>query len=157
MKGRLCCWLMPAAFLLDRLTKLWATGVLKNGFAMDVLPGLLRFVYVENTGAAFGMLRGRQTLLLILTGIALAGTMGYVVARRKALPDGLRAGIWLLLGGALGNFADRLLYGYVIDFIQIRLFDFPVFNVADMCVCAAFIWLAALILFGKEKEAKTDG
>lgn len=150
--GRLCCLLAPAAFALDRISKPLAREALKGRPAAEIWPGMLRLVYVENTGAAFGVLQGRQTLLLLITGVALTALLVWLVLKGRTLPAFAKASLWLLLGGALGNFVDRLLYGYVIDFIEIRLFSFPVFNVADCCVCVAFALLAGFILFGKTQE-----
>ena len=151
------CWFAPAAFLLDRLTKLWAQAALRGQEVLDIWPGVLRFVYVENTGAAFGMLTGKQGFLLVVSGIALAGLFGWLLLRGQTIETLPRVSLWLLLGGALGNFFDRLVYGYVIDFIEIRLFTFPVFNIADACVCVVFAVLAVYILLHKDiEEAKPD-
>ena len=154
MIGRSSCWLAPAAFLLDRATKIWARSALRGQRPLDVWPGVLRFAYVENSGAAFGMLSGRQGLLLAVTGVALAGLLAWLLLRGRSVRAVARVSLWLLLGGALGNFFDRLAYGYVIDFMEIRLFAFPVFNIADSCVCAAFALLAGYIIFHRER--KTD-
>ncbi len=149
-----CCWLALAAFVIDRLTKLWAQSALRGQPPMDVWPGIFRLIYVENTGAAFGMLQGRQVFLLILTGVALSGLFWWLLTRASGKPPLLRAALWLLFGGAMGNFADRLFLGAVVDFMEIRLFSFPVFNVADCCVSFAFVLISGFILFGK--EARTD-
>lgn len=145
----LCCWLAPAAFLLDRFTKRWAEGVLKTQ-AIEVWPGVLRLSYVENTGAAFGLLQNRQGLLTVFVIVILLALLLILFILGKRIPPLPTAGLWLLIGGAAGNLADRLLHGYVVDFIEIQLFRFPVFNVADICVCIAFALLAGWILFGKE-------
>lgn len=151
MKGRSCCWLVAlAALAADRLSKQWAVSVLKGQRALEVWPGVLRFLYVENTGAAFGVLQGRQTFLVILTGGALLALLIFLLLHGKTLAAPALAGLWLLLGGALGNLIDRLFLGYVIDFIQIQWFSFPIFNIADCCVCVAFALLAAWILLGRE-------
>ena len=140
---------------MDRVTKLWAQHRLAEGQVMDVWPGVLRFAYVENTGAAFGLLQGRQDLLALITGLVLAALLVWLILRGRTLPTLPQAALWLLLGGGVGNLLDRVLYGYVIDFVEIRLFTFPVFNVADSVVCIAFALLAGWILFGK--EARGDG
>ncbi|MCL1964104.1 MAG: signal peptidase II [Firmicutes bacterium] len=149
------CWLAPAAFLLDRVTKAWAVSALKGNWPEEVWPGVLRFVYVENTGAAFGVLGGRQGLLIAVTGAALAGLLIWLFTRGRSAAVLPRAALWLFLGGSLGNFFDRLAYGYVIDFMEIRLFTFPVFNIADTTVCVVFALLTGYIIF--HREAKPDG
>lgn len=158
MKGRRTGWLAPAAFLADRLTKLWAQEALRGQGPMAVWPGVLQFRYVENTGAAFGILQGQQALLLVLTGAALAGVLCWLLTRGRSLPAFARGALWLLLGGAAGNFADRLFHGVVVDFLEIELFSFPVFNIADCCVCVAFALLAGWILLrGGETGVKGGG
>ncbi len=152
MRGHRYFWLLaPAAFLLDRVTKIWAQAALFGGYK-TVIPSVFRLIYVENTGMAFGLLPGKQLPLLVITGTALAGLLVWLVLRGGRRPTFENAALWLLLGGALGNFYDRLFLGYVIDFLQIEWFNFPVFNVADICVCAAFVLLAGYILLAKEEK-----
>lgn len=156
MKVRFSCWLAPAAFALDRLTKQWAMRVLQPGERIEALPGLLNFVYAENTGAAFSILQGRQTLLLLITGVTMLAALIWLLVQRDRLSPMFRASTWLLLGGAAGNFYDRLVHGAVIDFLEFGFIDFPIFNVADCFVCAAFFLLTIKILF-LEKEQKKHG
>ncbi|MDR0929632.1 MAG: signal peptidase II [Oscillospiraceae bacterium] len=149
-------WLIaPLALALDRGSKALAQSRLQNAPPVEIWPGVFRFSYVENTGAAFGMLSGQQWLLLVITGAALLGLLIWLILRGGRLPAWVRAACWLMLGGALGNFYDRLAQGAVIDFLQITLFEFPVFNVADICVCIAFALLALWLLLGG-KEVASD-
>lgn len=147
-------WLAPVVFLLDRLTKVWAQSALGAGRIIDVIPGVFRLNYVENTGAAFGMLQGRQGLLSVVTGLVLAALLVCLIVYRRRLPSLPKAALWVLFGGALGNLADRVLYGYVIDFMEAVFVRFPVFNVADICVCVGCGLLMGWIVFGW--EAKRD-
>lgn len=151
LRGLLCCWLAPAAFLLDRLSKAWARNTLAHSGARIVLPGILQFRYVENTGAAFGLLQGRHALLSAITGVFLACLLIFLLTKGRSLPRFPRASLWLLLGGACGNLFDRLAYGHVVDFIEVLFIRFPVFNVADMCVCLAVLPLVIWLLFSKEE------
>lgn len=153
MKGTLCCWLTPAAFFVDRATKAWALGALESGAQRDLWPGVLRLVLVRNTGAAFGVLHGHTALLTALTAVLLAALLAGLLLRRRSIPAFPRATLWLLFWGATGNLYDRIVYGYVIDFLEIELFAFPVFNVADACVCVAFALLVVWILFGWKEKA----
>lgn len=153
MKGRFSCWLAPAAFGLDRVTKLWAQRALPPGVRVSAIPGLLRFLYVENTGAAFSLLTGRSGLLLVVTGFAIALAVVYLLVKGRRLALLPRMALWLLVGGAAGNFLDRAVYGAVIDFLELAFIRFPVFNVADCCVSLAFVLLVIAILRdGKEPE-----
>lgn len=154
MKGRNSCWLAPAAFVLDRLTKLLAQKALSPGVRVDALPGLFRFVLVKNTGAAFSMLSGRQGLLIAITSLALAAMLAFQLTRGGKQPPLFRAGLWLLIGGAAGNLFDRIAYGSVIDFIETAFIAFPVFNVADICICVAFGLIALATLLEERKHRK---
>lgn len=149
MARNLCCWLiMPAAFLLDRVTKSWAARVLP-GAPRQIVPGVIGLAYVENTGAAFGILRQSPGLLTGLAMAALAGLCAFLLVRGRKLQRPVLASLALLIGGALGNLYDRLRFGYVIDFIEVELIRFPVFNVADICLCVACGLLMCWILLGK--------
>ncbi len=129
--------------LLDQLTK-YLAGVCLRGKELVLIPGVLELCWMENRGAAFGILRDRQWLFILLALLFLTGAVlvflhlphdrgGFV---RRILCAALAA-------GAAGNLIDRIFLGYVRDFIYVSLIDFPVFNVADICVTAG---AAALIL-----------
>lgn len=99
----------------------------------------LAFQYVENRGAAFGMLEGRTTLLIVL---AIAVTIGFVVVIRRDIASDrlLQLALSLITAGAIGNLADRIRLGYVVDFIAIG--TWPKFNLADSCITVAVVLLA---------------
>ena len=108
--------------------------------AVDLIPGLLELRKVENTDTAFNLLGRvlepdtRRALILCLQGAAIAAIVGMVVRRRRESRTVERVAAALVLGGAVGNFGDRLIRGHVIDFIRVPYW--PVFNVADVAVCA---------------------
>lgn len=104
----------------------------------------MAFQYVENRGAAFGMLEGRTTLLIVL---AIAVTIGFVVViwRDIARDRLLQLALALITAGAIGNLTDRIRLGYVIDFIAIG--TWPKFNLADSCITAAVVLLAWTTFF----------
>jgi signal peptidase II len=125
---------------IDQGTKqLAATRILPND-QVDVLPGL-QLTNVRNTGVAFGALEGGGLIVAVLIGLALAALVAYFVANRD------RAWLWLpvglLLGGALGNLADRAREGAVIDFID--PIAWPAFNVADSCIVIGVFLLLWLV------------
>lgn len=129
------------ALAAHRLLPLGAEG-------LPVAGGWLRLRYLENTGAAFGLLRGQGPLL---TGLALL-VVGLLLVYYRLLPrhtPAARLSLGLLLGGALGNLLDRLRLGYVVDYIDLTVW--PVFNLADAAICAGVAILAAhLLLEGRE-------
>ncbi len=113
-----------------------------------------KFMYLENRGAAFGMLSGKQTFFIILTVAVIIFLSVYVYNNRNQFNKIEKCAFVLFISGAIGNFIDRVLNGYVIDFISVRLFnvyDFPVFNLADCYISvAAFIFILTIIFGGKK-------
>lgn len=139
--------------VLDQLTKIAAVDALKGKTPFILIDGVFEFSYLENTGTAWGMFSGARIYFLILT-VVIVAVITYVVAimpsERKMLP--LQVVLTVLGAGALGNFIDRLLLGYVRDFIYFKLINFPVFNVADIYVTVSVICFAVLILFIYKEE-----
>jgi len=117
---------------LDQLTKHLVVTHMNTGQSVAVIPRLLHLTYIRNPGAAFGILPYRTIFFVAITFILIVFMLVYY----RALPKGfylMRLGLALQLGGALGNLIDRLRYGQVIDFIDIRFFP-PVFNLADSAI-----------------------
>ena len=149
--------LMAAALVvIDQLTKAWSARTFMPGESLSLALGF-NLTYVENTGAAFGMFRnvslelfGLQIdgvfLLGILSALVSLGLLIYLLARGKQLPLLGRTALWIVLAGAVGNMIDRFAHHFVVDFIHFQLswFNFPVFNVADICVVVGagllFVW-----------------
>lgn len=140
--------------ILDQLAKGWALRVLKPHGPIPLIPGILELSYVENRGAAFGILQNKQWFFLAITLLILA-LMLWIYPR---IPDQgrflpLRLTVIFIIAGALGNLIDRVSRGYVVDFIYFKLIDFPVFNVADIYVtCSAFTLAFLLLFFYKEED-----
>ena len=146
----LLCVLLIAA---DQATKLLAVARLKDQTPFVLLSGVLEFRYLENRGAAFGILQGQKIFLVLFTGLLSALIIYFyfhVPEGRRHLP--IRIFLIMLLSGAIGNFIDRCRLDYVIDFIYFKLIDFPIFNVADCYVTIAVILFAIAILFVYKEE-----
>ena len=137
----------------DQWTKYLAVAHLMNKEPFIIIDGVFQLRYLENRGAAFGMMQGQQTFFLI-TGIIAVIVLAYVYFKlpweKRFLP--LRAVAMFIAGGAVGNMIDRVAFGYVVDFFYFELIDFPIFNVADIYVTCATIVLALLILFYYKEE-----
>lgn len=123
-----------SVFALDQLSKIWVRA---NSPQVELLPGFLDLVRVENYGSAFGLL-ANETFLLVVAGVA---TFFVVLLFLRCLAGTIDLGttlsLALILGGAAGNLTDRIRFGYVTDFVSIHLlelFHWPVFNVADACI-----------------------
>lgn len=146
------------AIVLDRLSKMWAVGSLSHmpGQHMDVLPGVFEFRYVQNEGMAFSLLEGKTWLFIVVTILIIACLLGYLIKYRAAESIWTRIAIASIIGGAIGNLIDRLLYGYVIDFINPTFIRFAVFNIADIFVtCGAILFVFSLLIlprFSHKKE-----
>ncbi len=140
-----------AVFSLDRFTKIAALKVLQAGQSVEVIPGFLRITLVLNDGAAFGLFKGKSYIFALISLAVIIAITAYLV-RGGALRKPISIGSGLILGGALGNLADRMVFGRVVDFIDLGIW--PVFNIADSCITigAAILIFAALSV--KKPEVK---
>ncbi len=128
----------------DQLTK-WRAFRMLPGKPMVLVPGVLELRYLENHGAAFGILQNRQWLFIAATVLFLAGMFVFFL-KVKAHPR-LRMLLAVLAGGACGNLIDRIRFGFVRDFIYFKPIDFPVFNAADIFVTVSAALIILYILF----------
>lgn len=135
--------LILAVLALDQLSK----QLLKDTHS-PLIPGLLRITGTRNTGAAFGIFGNSTLPLIILTALA-ALLMGIYLW--KAKPPGLfGVGLTLILSGALGNLIDRIVRGYVIDFIELEFVRFAIFNIADIAITLGCVLAFIGVLRSKE-------
>ncbi len=147
-------WILLIAGLigLDQWTK-WFFLVNKDNFKdFEIIKGFFYLTYVENRGAAFGILQNFRWFFIILTVIALAVMVWYFIKNQNKM---LRLSLSFIMAGELGNFIDRLFRGFVVDFFDFYPFgyNFPVFNVADICVNIGVFFLLIYVLFiYKEQE-----
>jgi len=131
-------------FLLDQFSKFLVRNNLSSGQSIPIIPHILYLTLVYNRGAAFGIFKG-QVVLFILTSLASIILIYLHLSRNKQrVPFLRRFSLSLILSGALGNLTDRVVFGYVIDFIDLRIW--PVFNIADTSITVGAILLAYTIL-----------
>lgn len=140
--------------ILDQWSKAVASATIKINGPYALWPGVFELQYLENSGAAWGMLNGQMILFVVLA-VLITAAVAYVYVR---MPDTKRylplkiVGI-LLVSGAIGNMIDRVTHHYVVDFFSFVLIHFPIFNVADCYVTVAAFMLVILVLFVyKEKD-----
>ena len=150
-------YLLLAGLLLagDQLIKGWAIEVLKPAASIDIIPNVLSLHYHENFGAAWGILQGQRWLLLAVTGVVLAVLLAGLLLGKFQGPL-MRTSITLILAGGLGNLLDRAFHpgGFVVDYIYFEPINFPIFNLADICVCIGTALLAVYVLFLEKKEGE---
>lgn len=132
----------------DQFTKYTAVLKLKNQPAFNIIDGVLEFNYLENRGAAFGMLQNQKSFFVFVA-VVFLGVIIYVLIKTPDDKKYTKLHILLIMiaGGAIGNMIDRLKLDYVVDFIYIVLINFPIFNVADMYVTFSTVILIIQILF----------
>ena len=116
--------------LLDQLVKYWALIKLSAIGTIPLIDGVFHLTYVENRGAAFGILQDQRWLFLVMTPIILA-VLAYVLHKKYIRTKLGRVSVYLIAAGAVGNLIDR---AFVVDLFDFRLIHFPVFNVADIYV-----------------------
>ena len=133
---------------IDQYTKYIAVRMLKNQPAFSIINGVLEFNYLENRGAAFGMLQNQKVFFVFVAVIFLC-VIAYVLVKVPLEKKYNRIHVLLVMiaGGAIGNLIDRLRLDYVVDFIYIVLINFPIFNVADMYVTFSTALLIIQVLF----------
>ena len=132
----------------DQISKYFAVLRLKNQAAYSVVDGVFEFHYLENRGAAFGMLQGQKFFFVFIAAVIL-GIIVYVLWKVPYQKRYIKLHMTLVFiaSGAVGNLIDRVRYDYVVDFLYFSLINFPVFNVADIYVTLAAIYLAILLIF----------
>ena len=139
----------------DQITKYLAKNHLQNG-AVSFIKNFVQFRYAENTGMAFSMFSGARWIFVVLTIIVCAVGLWYLFSNRcKSLWYYWSIGV--VIAGGIGNLIDRVLYGYVVDFIEPLFVNFAIFNIADCAAtCGAAVLIAAMLvdLFRKDENGK---
>jgi signal peptidase II len=136
------CIVIGAVYL-DQITKWLAVIFLQGNPPVPFIDWFIRFTYLENRGAAWGMLSDHRWVFMVLSTVAIIAVTLYVFIAKPKDPL-LRVSLAFITAGGIGNMIDRVFLGYVVDFFEFTFIDFPVFNVADSFVC---IGAAMLILY----------
>lgn len=144
---------LAAAVLLDQLAKYLAAAYLKGKPSKVLIDGVFELQYLENRGAAFGMMQNMQ-YIFVTGAVVICAVIVYLYIRipHTARYFPLRVCAVLLCAGAVGNMIDRIRLNYVVDFLYFSLIDFPIFNVADCYVVVSCIVFALLMLFYYREE-----
>ncbi len=140
-----------ALIVIDRLTKWLTVTQLKPIDNVDLIKNVLSLTYVENRGAAFGILRDARWVFIVVTIAVLIG-LGVYICKKKPKSVLFKWSSALIFAGAVGNLIDRIALGYVVDMIRVHFFDFPVFNFADCCVVIGTALLCLYILITESHD-----
>lgn len=144
-----------AAIFLDQITK-WLTVInLDLGESFPLIQDVFHFTYVQNRGAAFGILKDHRWVFLVISSLAIVVMLIMLWKSRKDSRL-LCIALSMIIGGGIGNMIDRCILGYVIDFLDFTLINFAVFNVADSFVCIGVGLFILEIILELKKEIK-DG
>ena len=150
-------WLVVivVAVFLDQLTKYLTVLHLKPVDTVPIIEDVLHLTYVENTGAAFGMMKDARWIFMITSTLAIIGILVYLFWKR---PESKLECLSLsfIVGGGIGNMIDRTALGYVVDMIDFRLINFAVFNVADSFVCVGAGLMILHLILEMVREARED-
>lgn len=150
--------LMIVSVIADQVTKYLVVANMELYESIDVIPGVFRFTYIHNDGAAFGSLDNARWIFMILSTVAIVAILGYLFWK-KPQDKLLLSSLILITSGGIGNMIDRIRLGYVIDFIDFCAFPkiwMWIFNVADVCVCVGAGLLALWMILDTVKEAKKE-
>ncbi len=140
--------IVAALIIIDQFTKQLAVATLKDKPAFTIIQGVFELNYLENRGAAFGMLQN-QKILFIIIGLVMLLLVSVILYKlpsdKKFIP--FEISLLLIASGAVGNMIDRISNNYVVDFFYFKLINFPIFNVADIYVTVSCIVIVILVLF----------
>lgn len=135
--------------LLDQVTKYMARSL--SGREIVVIDDFFKLTYLENRGAAFGILQEKRIILVAFTLIVIGLISFFLFKNYKDINRLGQVFFGLLIGGAVGNLIDRILNGYVVDYISVTFpngYQFPIFNLADICVVVSCIGLSLVLIKG---------
>ena len=127
--------LVTGVVVLDCVTKYLTVQYLKPIGDLPLIEGWLHLTYVENTGAAFGMLKDQRWLFIIVSSLGILALIALLIWKGKQISLPGTVALCMVIGGGIGNQIDRIVQGYVVDMIYVKIIDFAVFNVADSFVC----------------------
>ena len=148
-------WVSLAVVAADRVTKILLDRTTELGWHRSIIPGFLNLVHARNRGVAFSIFADSESPWLraglIVLALAAVGLFAWMLVTGRARTRAERWGFALVLGGAMGNVIDRILYGSVLDFLDFYLRDWhwPAFNVADACLSIGVALIFWEMIFGK--------
>lgn len=133
----------------DQLSKYMVVQNIGLTDCIEIIPDIINFVYVKNTGAAFSFLSQKDYGIVLLSIVSVLFCIGVIAYAIYFKPQNklLRLSLSLMFAGAVGNVIDRILRGFVVDFIELDFINFPVFNFADIAITSGAVLLIIYVLF----------
>lgn len=153
----LVLWIVAATIIIDQLTKFLVVKYMTIGQSISIIDHFLYITSHRNEGAAWGILQGKMLFFYVVTllviGVVILWIRRLDVKKEKLLVIALS----LILGGAIGNFIDRVMYQHVVDFINTYIFgyDFPIFNIADSALCIGVFLMAFDAFLDVKRDPKS--
>ena len=141
--------------IIDICSKIIVTKYLGLGKSVKIINDILYLTHVRNTGAAWSMFDGNKYFVLIVSAVIIIGFIMYLLKNRPN--NNIEKTVYgFILGGALGNFINRCVKGYVTDFIDVKIlkYDYPIFNLADIAITLGTLGLIIILFFAKQEEKK---
>lgn len=139
-----------AVVVLDQLIKMLVVNSMALYETIPVLQDIFHITYIHNTGAAFSIMAGQISVLILLPLVMILAAVIFMFVKRKTAHPLLMVSVALIAGGGIGNLIDRMMMGYVVDYLDFRIF--PVFNLADIAVCTGCGLLILYVLFIDGKQ-----
>lgn len=143
-------------FIIDQISKVIISSYIGLNSSVRIIKNFFYLTYTNNTGASFGILKNSRVLLIVLSIIALVILLRYISTFKETKYNIL--GLGFLMGGIIGNLLDRVLFGYVRDFLNFYIigYDFPVFNIADIFIVLGVFILIISILKGEDSNGSNS-
>lgn len=141
---------------LDQLSKYLTVQEIALGEVVSLVPNVLSLTYIRNSGAAWSILEDQMIFFYVITVVVVGALIYFLHTEGKKAPIA-STGIAFIMGGAIGNFIDRLHLKYVIDMIRLEFINFPIFNVADMALTIGVIILIGYIVYDELVKKKVKG
>ena len=139
---------LVALLLLDQIVKYAVRANMMQGQSIPIISGIFHLTYIENPGAAFGILSNHRILFLVMT-VAITGIMFYLYLQLRNKKSLTAFSLALVISGAIGHFIDRFFQGTVTDMFDFQIW--PIFNIADICICVGLALLCYLLIFKGEE------
>ena len=141
--------------IVDQIIKFIIKANMNIADTINIIPNFFRITFLKNEGAAFSILSGNRLLFIFITVLVLILFYFFLLKNKKIIKT-KQLLYGLLLGGIIGNFIDRILYGYVIDYLDFNIgsYNYPVFNIADSLIVISIIWLIVLSVKEDKNESR---